>query len=442
MRQTALKAAFILAVVFLAYFAMKAAFRPLLALADVQQLTADTDFTHSTFQEHRQLLGTGLTGTINEIKIRFTGTMSVNMVESATYEASKTDSLSSNWLRSYNLTGNGSSTDYVWDLNGGATFTCFGGGIGGANPCTSGVQLESDKYYALIFHRNDETGKTIHGASTDTAYRTAEYNWYDTERQTTTSTMRDAYFQLNGSASDITPDSIEFTYPTPTASTTEPFNWGISYTLGLSALNPGFLIVNYGYTSSSLPFEDGAQIDVGTDGTFSAEVLKGYQLLNPPLLNGATFYAQAKLYAFGDSLLATSSVMAFQVYYENFGNASSTPPEAQCSLDNGTTLGAIRQGLCESFAYLFYNASSTRGALNKFGTLKDGLAAKPPFGYFEAIKTGLSGLATSTPSSTIVSASTTSAFSLIFSPIRSGFSMLIYLLGGFYLYRRFSHLEL
>lgn len=232
----------------------------------------------------------------------------------------------------------------------------------------------------------------------------------------------------------IPPTTISFAFPTNGTSTTEFANWAVD--VSTATTTPYYVEIGYilnGNTSGP--------VDVGAQGSGSASYLipKSEQLIYLPLADGVQWDAEATLRSQVDnSIMATSSI-SFNVYYNSVGNASSSIPQAQCSPSDGSYLGDFRAGLCQGISFLFY---PSRGVLDNWSGLKNDLADKPPFGYFTAIKTGLDGLATSTPTSTLMTASTISSFSPILTPIRAGFALIIWLLAGFWLYHRMREITI
>lgn len=77
-------------------------------------------------------------------------------------------------------------------------------------------------------------------------------------------------------------------------------------------------------------------------------------------------------------------------------------------------------------------------SLAQFGTLKDGIASKPPFGYYTLIKDDFSGLATS---SATVSFYDLSSISSILNPIKTGLAVLLWVLYAVFLIKRFTNFD-
>jgi len=93
--------------------------------------------------------------------------------------------------------------------------------------------------------------------------------------------------------------------------------------------------------------------------------------------------------------------------------------------------------LCYLFAFLF---SADYGDLNQFSNLKGMMEKKPPMGYFYAAKTALSGIATSSKAFEIGTLGPISTY--IFDPLKTGLSVVMWFLFGFWVYNRIRNLEL
>jgi hypothetical protein len=131
-------------------------------------------------------------------------------------------------------------------------------------------------------------------------------------------------------------------------------------------------------------------------------------------MDGTTYYAQADILDASSSLVAQTDIISFQVYF--------TPA-------TGTTAGLPI-------------TSSTIPIVNNFIQLYNTLSTKPPLGYFTAIKAALNTLSVGTTSLILVNASTTQAFSAIFTPLRTGLIIILWLMFSFWLFHRLRHLEI
>lgn len=118
-----------------------------------------------------------------------------------------------------------------------------------------------------------------------------------------------------------------------------------------------------------------------------------------------------------------------------------SPPTGTSTLVStcDSTDGFFQNSMCNVFVWLFYPSADS---LNLFSTLSSSYGRKPPFGYFTAYYGALNSLQSGTSTLVLMDASSTEAFSPIFSPIRTGFAWLIPLLFAVWVMIRFKHLEL
>jgi hypothetical protein len=81
-------------------------------------------------------------------------------------------------------------------------------------------------------------------------------------------------------------------------------------------------------------------------------------------------------------------------------------------------------------------------AFEPYYDLGDLISRKPPFGYFRLLNETLTDATSSEVMGDLMSSTTAQKFSAIFSPLRSGFTWLIWGSLGFYLLKRFIFIEL
>ena len=115
-------------------------------------------------------------------------------------------------------------------------------------------------------------------------------------------------------------------------------------------------------------------------------------------------------------------------------NTTTTPVDI-CEQYGGN---GFMYGFCGVMMAVFRPADTV---LDNFTGLGDMVKTKPPMGYFSIIASDISGIS-DTGTDTLMTASTTSAFSPIFSPVRLIFGTLLGLLTVFYFWKRFVHLEI
>lgn len=186
-------------------------------------------------------------------------------------------------------------------------------------------------------------------------------------------------------------------------------------------------------------------------------IFKTTQLWRPPLPVPVTWYALAKYVAPGGSIVspdAVSPIQQFSVaptgtisgfpsstdvdFYHAYFSTSTTAGVAQCSNATGGLLddpiGNIVDGMCAAF-------NPDPVALQSYSQLGNDLSVRPPFGYFGAVKTGLTGITPTSSALSFLTASSSDAFSDVFTPIRTGFSVVIGILAGFWIWNRIRHFE-
>jgi len=208
----------------------------------------------------------------------------------------------------------------------------------------------------------------------------------------------------------------------------------------ISGNDPGAMVLN---DNSELPLVDGLN-----------KIQKHNVLWQPGDPNPIDWYAQP-IYTkgattiYGDVLHFTvnpngGGMAPFEgsgdVVFRHYFISTSTPPSAiQCKAPTGGLLddpiGNINAALCAAF-------KPNQSTLNSYSQLGTDLSTKPPFGYFGAVKAGLVGLAATTTALSFMDASTTATFAPVFTPIRTGFSVVILALAGFWIWNRIRHLEI
>jgi hypothetical protein len=151
-------------------------------------------------------------------------------------------------------------------------------------------------------------------------------------------------------------------------------------------------------------------------------------------------YARAEILSVSSTILQDSGLISFQVYYppSSFENITSTIPISSTTIacDSGNI---ISDSFCGVLTWLFVPSPAS---FTQFINLKSAIENKPPFGYFTAIKTSLSSLTVGTTSLMLVNASTTQAFSAIFSPLRTGLVWILWLMFAFWIFHRLRNLQI
>lgn len=119
-------------------------------------------------------------------------------------------------------------------------------------------------------------------------------------------------------------------------------------------------------------------------------------------------------------------------------------------IDNGAYSGGLPTSASYNFTTHDYGALGnffrdiivagfwpSQNSLGQYASLSDTIKNKPPFGYFSAIKTAFSGLATS--SGTADTTLAHSAIKAFTDPLRTGLAVVLWVGFGWYLWKRFIH---
>lgn len=248
------------------------------------------------------------------------------------------------------------------------------------------------------------------------------------------------------------PSGASIVFPVNGTTTNDFADWIVNFSNNSST---GFfrLRVSFDTSSSTLwtgsaSTSTGGMVEISSGSSGNHIVSKGYI----PLATSTTYFAQARVYripnpAFPleDTLVVSSDVISFTTtgvasvnpYYSatsspNFQNTSTYP---FANADFGFLGNAVRDALL----WLF---TPSQSALGTFSNLKSQYQNKPPFGYFTAIYNAVGLFSEGTATSTPMTASTTAALALVFSPFKSAFSILLWFLFAFWLVSRMKHLEL
>ena len=160
------------------------------------------------------------------------------------------------------------------------------------------------------------------------------------------------------------------------------------------------------------------------------------------LFNLGTWYAQASLIDENPrgaiTTLATSSIVSFSVASlagESAFISTSTMPNISIDCSGGNW---VSNSLCQVIIYLFIPSPNS---LNNFGTLMTELKPRAPIGYFYAIQTAMADLTSS--SSPAISVDINQDFlDTIFTPIKTGLTIILWFMFGFWIFHRIKHFEL
>lgn len=157
-------------------------------------------------------------------------------------------------------------------------------------------------------------------------------------------------------------------------------------------------------------------------------------------LDAGSWFASSSINRVSDNsvIVSQEAEVFFNVLQQTTGTSSRVIGVPEIDADICADKGVFAGALCQVGVLLF---SPSSDSLNNFAKLKDDYKSKPPFGYFTAVSSALSGLTGSgTPAFALVIA--TPALDSIFSPINTGLAIIIWLMYVTYVYKRLVHIEL
>jgi hypothetical protein len=133
-------------------------------------------------------------------------------------------------------------------------------------------------------------------------------------------------------------------------------------------------------------------------------------------------------------------IIEFDVIYEGESIGGGIPNGSSTLVASCDSVqGFFPNSICNVLVYLFVPPrDSLYVADNVLNTLK----VKPPIGYFYLISAALSGITTSTATSSLISPSTTAAISLAVSPLRSTLSWILWILALAWLGRKVFSMDI
>lgn len=238
-------------------------------------------------------------------------------------------------------------------------------------------------------------------------------------------------------------------------------NWVISYT-GLPA-SSSYLEVRYGQNSSTLTYSEKISFSPFINLSPIA-IVKTQPLWFPPLTIPATWYAMVSVLDYSNNVLVSSPLSSFYIdpghsappvtttsimaVYNSLsgGETSSTiATTVNCQYTSSSFIadpvGNIQNGICNALSFLFLpNSPEQKDISNRFTSLGTQVKTKPPFGYFTSGYGALSNFQDN-GTSTLMTASTSAAFGVIFTPIDDGITVLLWFGFVFWVIRTFRNLN-
>lgn len=249
--------------------------------------------------------------------------------------------------------------------------------------------------------------------------------------------------------------TISWIFPT-NGTTTGPFYYWDLNTTGVDTSTPTIVIVASQLNATntlnfSSPSNDGA---IYYSGSTEQQIPAN---LPPTVWPTSTYYVEAGLFKSGSSTpIAQTGIISFTL---SIAATSSQNPNGTITTGETSTtiaitgncqftsssffadpIGVIENSICGSISFLFLpNSPEQKDLAARFTNIQKSISKKPPFGYYSAFAGSIGTLQSSTPAFAVVNPTSTSAFSAIFTPIRSGFAWLLWILFGFWAFHRFRH---
>jgi len=227
---------------------------------------------------------------------------------------------------------------------------------------------------------------------------------------------------------------LSFASPTDSSTITDFGQWSVDW--GEDA-PPGTMRVLYSRTSSSTP-------ELHDDASFSPYVSaypfpidKQNILIYPPLTSPATYWAKIEILDAGEAVLASSSLIHFDVLYPGESIGGGTPEGTSTLVSTcDPSSGFWSYSVCNVLVFLFVPPTSTFSA---YMGLWDGIKNKPPMGYLVAANAALTSISTSTPAYTMPDFSAIDAPFL--STVRNALSILLWIFFLVIVFSRIKHLD-
>lgn len=390
--------------------------------ATPEQLVHSTASARGT--EYLNFLGTGATST----SVSITGTLTAIHLYGIVYDNTVYGILE----KQTNCSG-GFSQDVLWS-------TGAQNGVLREYTFTGSYAFDSNSCYRLQGWAGGG-GMVVYGSPDADSW---PYGMVDTA-----DAVADFYFVMDGLSYEPPPpeDTIAITFPSSTSTPIQEFtDWIVSFSQATSttASSDDFYIkqIYVGATSTALTTLAGGSSYPPTIAPSPETIQK------PSALGTGTWYAQAQMRYFRDvydqygTLVATSSVISFPIGWGfgasgSWATPTSTATSSEWTMTCDPDSGAFSYSLCFLAQALFVPSS---GATAQFQGIGDLVSSKPPLGYFQQVKTALSGLSETT--STFALADLSSMSTSLITPIKTAIQLILWFVFGFWIFNRVRHLEL
>jgi len=167
-----------------------------------------------------------------------------------------------------------------------------------------------------------------------------------------------------------------------------------------------------------------------------APIINNLSFFKATALGGGVFSASVELLS-GSSTIASTTI-SFQIANAPLGSGVMNSSTAQASCQN-SDFGLIGNAVCNALVFLFYPSPQS---LSQFGSIGHTITTKPPIGYYYIAQNAFYNISTSTATTTLVDASTTAAFSPIFTPTKAMITLGLWLLFGVWVIVRIRHMQI
>lgn len=414
-----------------------------------------TDYSHETgnsFTNVAQSLGTGLSGSVDTIKVYVKKVAACDKLNVSLWEYDDGSYTTAHLVNDYWF-GEIILTDNFQILS----------------LSTSTITLNPTHYYAVGLynssyypHYSTCTGQWRMLGSNNSnsypngcnAYLESPPNYYNLAGcYSEYGVTADIYFILSYNP----PNLIQIDFPENATTTADFFYWEISG--NLISTPPAHILVDVGESSSTINQFAGDYI---LDATGAFDISNVYK---PSVLKqNTTYYARAwlqecltwDLYSVCIpsvwnnpdnptgyfTNLASSTIISFTTTEEEiiggyYPSPTSTASSSEWVITCDPTSGFFANSLCNLFKYLF---SPKQSDLQQFTNLKTALEHKAPIGYFYSFAQALGGFnASSTPAFVLTGLSSLTS---ITEPLDVGLTVIIYIVFAFYVFYRIKKLEL
>ncbi|MGH7604673.1 MAG: hypothetical protein ACRENK_11840 [Gemmatimonadaceae bacterium] len=250
--------------------------------------------------------------------------------------------------------------------------------------------------------------------------------------------------------------TISFITPAPNSTIGTFFYWELGTTNVQTSTVSIVIIASQWNGTSTLDFSDPHD-----DGAIYEDASTTQQIpahLTPSAAQTSTYYAMAGLFHSGSSTpYAQTGIISFTLDLEatstqnpngtiQLGGTQPIPTTANCEYTSSTffgdPVGNIREGICAALTFLFIpNTAEQNDLSQKFQNIQTPISRKPPFGYFQSASDALSGISSSTATTTLLNATSSAELATVTAPLDAGVAAVIGFMTITWLFHRARHFE-